>query len=121
MELPKAVWKSSVPAIILFFLSGFAGLVYQVIWLRQFTLIFGATAYASSAVLSTFMGGLALGASWVGRRADDWLDEPLTTYGKLELGIAAYAALIPWRSETPDTDAPRFRHSVTTFSLCSSV
>jgi len=87
---------SSVPAIILFFLSGFAGLVYQVIWLRQFTLIFGATAYASSAVLSTFMGGLALGAYWAGRRADDWQAEPLRTYGKLELGIAAYAALIPW-------------------------
>ncbi len=96
MELPKAVWKISIPAIILFFLSGFAGLVYQVIWLREFTLIFGATAYASSAVLSTFMGGLALGAYWAGRRADEWLDNPLTTYGKLELGIAVYAALIPW-------------------------
>ena len=96
MELPNAAWKTSIPAIILFFVSGFAGLVYQVIWLRQFTLIFGATAYASSAVLSTFMGGLALGAYWAGRRADDWLDEPITTYGKLELGIAAYAALIPW-------------------------
>ena len=46
----------------LFFLSGACGLVYQVVWLRQLTLIFGATAYATSAVLSTFMGGLALGS-----------------------------------------------------------
>lgn len=96
MDVRKPGSTASIPAILLFFVSGFAGLVYQVIWLRQFTLIFGATAYASSAVLSTFMGGLALGAYWAGRRADDWLDEPLTTYGKLELGIAAYAALIPW-------------------------
>lgn len=88
--------KASIPAFALFFFSGLTGLVYQVIWLRQFTLIFGATAYASSAVLSTFMGGLALGSYWAGRRADRWLDSPLRTYGKLELGIAAYAAVIPF-------------------------
>ena len=81
---------------VLFFASGAAGLVYQVIWLRQLTLIFGATAYASSVVLSTFMGGLALGSYWGGRRADHWRDRPLRTYGKLELGITVYAATIPW-------------------------
>jgi spermidine synthase len=81
---------------VLFFASGAAGLVYQVLWLRQLTLIFGATAYATSAVLSTFMGGLALGAYWAGRRADRWPDPPLRTYGKLELGITAYAVTIPW-------------------------
>jgi spermidine synthase len=53
----------------LFFISGAVGLVYQVVWLRQLTLIFGATAYASSAVLSTFMGGLALGAYLASRYA----------------------------------------------------
>jgi spermidine synthase len=78
----------------LFFLSGAAGLVYQVIWLRQLTLIFGATAYASSAVLSTFMGGLAIGSFWAGKRADRWR-EPLRAYGILELAIAAYAAALP--------------------------
>jgi len=72
------------------------GLVYQVVWLRQLILVFGATAFASSAVLSTFMGGLALGSWWAGRRADRWTDSPLRTYGKLELSIAAYALLIPW-------------------------
>ena len=78
----------------LFFLSGAVSLVYQVIWLRQLTLIFGATAYASSAVLSTFMGGLALGAYYASKRASSWAS-PLRAYGKLELGIAAYAAVIP--------------------------
>lgn len=91
--------KSSLPAYCLFFVSGLTGLVYQVLWLRQFTLIFGATAYASSAVLSTFMGGLALGSYWAGRRADRWLDSPLRAYGRLELGIAVYAALIPFLLE----------------------
>jgi len=88
-------WRSSIPAFALFFVSGLTGLVYQVVWLREFTLIFGATAYASSAILSTFMGGLALGSYWSGRRADRWQVAPLRTYGKLELGIAVYALLIP--------------------------
>jgi spermidine synthase len=83
-------------ALALFFVSGGVGLVYQVVWLRQLTLIFGATAYASSAVLSTFMGGLALGSYWAGRRADRWNEPPLVTYGKLELGITLYAAATPW-------------------------
>ena len=80
----------------LFFTSGAVGLVYQVIWLRQLILVFGATAFASSAVLSTFMGGLALGSWWTGRRADAWTEPPLRTYGKLELAIAIYGAVIPW-------------------------
>ena len=80
----------------LFFTSGAVGLVYQVVWLRQLILVFGATAFASSAVLSTFMGGLALGSWWAGRRADSWSDPPLRSYGKLELAIAGYALLIPW-------------------------
>ena len=80
----------------LFFTSGAVGLVYQVVWLRQLILVFGATAFASSAVLSTFMGGLALGSWWAGRRADAWTEPPLRTYGKLELAIAIYGALIPW-------------------------
>jgi spermidine synthase len=83
-------------AFVLFFASGAAGLVYQVIWLRQLTLVFGATAYASSVVLSTFMGGLALGSWWAGRRADRWHRHPLQNYAVLELAITGYAAAIPW-------------------------
>ena len=71
-------------------------MIYQIVWLRQLTLLFGATAYATSAILSTFMGGLALGSYWAGRRADRWRESPLRTYGKLELLIAAYASVIPW-------------------------
>ncbi len=44
-----------------FFLSGVAGLIYEVLWARYLSLIFGNTAYAHSLVLATFMGGLALG------------------------------------------------------------
>ena len=51
----------------LFFLSGAAGLVYQVLWLRRLALVFGVTVYAASTVLAAFMAGLAIGSLIAGR------------------------------------------------------
>jgi spermidine synthase len=51
------------------FLSGIAGLTYQVLWLRLLSLVFGVTAYAASTVLASFMAGLALGSFLSGRAA----------------------------------------------------
>ncbi len=73
-----------------FFVSGAAGLVYQVIWSRLFNEVFGISAYAIAAVLATYLGGLALGSSILARRADGH-PRPLRFYGQLELGIAATA------------------------------
>ena len=75
---------------LLFFLSGAAALVYQVVWVRSLTLVFGGSHLAVTAVLSTFMAGLALGGYLIGRRVDR-VDRPLHLYGVLELGIAASA------------------------------
>jgi hypothetical protein len=50
---------------VLFFFSGASALVYQVLWLRQLSLIFGVTIYAASTVLATFMTGLAIGSAAV--------------------------------------------------------
>jgi spermidine synthase len=50
-----------------FFLSGFCGLVYQVVWLRLAMADFGVVTPLVSIVLSVFMAGLALG-SWGGGR-----------------------------------------------------
>ncbi len=77
---------------LLFFLSGAAALVYQVVWVRALTLVFGGSHLAVTAVLSIFMGGLALGGYAVGRRVDR-VAKPLRLYGFLELGIAASALL----------------------------
>jgi spermidine synthase len=76
-----------------FFASGAAGLVYQVLWARQLSLIFGVTTYAVATVLATFMGGLALG-SWVLGRAVDRRRNALAWYAGLELGIGLYALLV---------------------------
>ena len=76
----------------LLFGSGLCALVYQTVWLRQFRLIFGASTYATGAVLAIFMGGLGAGSAYLGKRADA-RERPLLFYGNLEVLIAAAAAL----------------------------
>jgi spermidine synthase len=77
-----------------FFLSGASGLVFEVIWTRMLTLVFGASTPAISTVLSAFMGGLALGSFVFGRVADR-LKFPLVTYAVMETGVGVFSLLIP--------------------------
>ncbi len=77
---------------LMFFVSGAAGLVYEVAWVRSLGLVFGASHLAVTTVLAVYMGGLALGAALLGRRADE-ARRPLRLYGFLELGIAAFALI----------------------------
>ncbi len=77
-----------------FFLSGASGLVFEVIWTRMLTLVFGASTPAISTVLSAFMGGLALGSFLFGRFADR-LKFPILTYAAMEAGVGIFSLLIP--------------------------
>lgn len=70
---------------LLFFVSGFSGLVYQVVWTRLAFASFGIITPVLSVVLSVFMLGLALG-SWAGGR---WIG-PLTA--KTGLSAALFYA-----------------------------
>ena len=70
-----------------FFLSGISGLMYQVLWLRLLSVVFGVTAYAASTILASFMCGLAIGSVVAGRLANRAL---------VELGIGISALLTPW-------------------------
>ncbi len=76
-----------------FVLSGVSGLVYQVIWVRQFGNIFGNTVHSASLVAGVFMAGLGAGAYVLGRAGDrafrDGPRRPLRMYAWAELGIAA--------------------------------
>lgn len=78
----------------LLFFSGLSALIYQTVWLRQFRLIFGASTFATGAVLAIFMAGLGLGSALLGKRADA-KEKPLAFYARLELFIAAAAAVSP--------------------------
>ena len=75
---------------LMFFLSGAAGLIYQLIWVRKLVLIFGNTTYATSSILTAFMGGLALGSYLLGKYANQ-IKNPLRMYGYLEAGIGISA------------------------------
>ncbi len=76
------------------FLSGATALVYEIVWARHLSLVLGSTTSAAAAVLSSFMLGLALGALFVGSRADR-SRRPLRWYGVLEVGIGLYALALP--------------------------
>jgi spermidine synthase len=76
----------------MFFLSGAAALIYQVVWVRSLTLIFGGSHLAVTAVLSIFMAGLAMGGYAIGKYVDH-VKKPLRLYGLLELGIALFAVV----------------------------
>ena len=75
------------------FLSGFACLVYQVLWMRQLALMLGNTSQAAALTLAVFFGGLAFGGWYWGRRCEH-LANPLRMYGLLETGIAACGLLV---------------------------
>ena len=72
------------------FLSGATALLYEIVWARRLSLLLGNGTAAATAVLSSFMLGLALGAVLVGGRTDT-SRRPLRWYGILELGIGFYA------------------------------
>lgn len=69
-------------------LSGFACLIYQILWMRQVGLLFGNTSHSAALTLAVFFGGLSLGGWYWGKRCRG-VSKPLRTYAWLELGIAA--------------------------------
>src|SRR5205809_5981037 len=78
---------------LLFFCSGLSGLIYQVVWVREFGNVFGNTVYSASLVIAVFMLGLGAGSYLLGRWADHKYAEHETSllraYGVVEATIAA--------------------------------
>ena len=87
-ELKRSPWLY-----FLFFFSGISGLIYQIVWTRMLTLVFGHTIYSVSVVLSAFMAGLGLGSYLWGTTIDK-AGRPLLIYGKIELLIGLSAAFL---------------------------
>ena len=82
-------------AIVCFFLSGFAGLVYEVSWIRKASLAFGSTTFAVSTVLAVFFLGLACGSYLFGRIGQRTL-RPLRLYALIEVGLGLFAMASPY-------------------------
>ena len=80
-------------------LSGVSGLIYEVAWIRVFSVILGSHLRAVSTIVAIFMGGLALGSWWWGRRIDA-AREPLCVYGILEIGLGVWCSLLAFNLPT---------------------
>src|SRR5438445_9984659 len=84
---------------VLFFLSGFSGLVYQVVWTRLAFASFGIILPVLSVVISVFMLGLSVGA-WAAGRLVPFLQRKTGCsaaifYAATELMIGAGAFAVP--------------------------
>ena len=88
--------------IVIYFCSGACSLMDEVVWVRLLKLALGNTIYASSIVVSTFMGGLALGALVMGRYADR-IRRRLRLYAVLELAVTVSALALPWALDRKST------------------
>ena len=80
--------------LVLFFCSGACGLIYQVLWLRQLSLVFGVTVYAASTVLAAFMTGLALGSASASRILARF-GRPLRVFAVAEIFVGLSALATP--------------------------
>ncbi len=87
---------------LLFFLSGFTALLYEVVWERLLHLTFGLSTYAVTIVTASFMLGLALGyLAGQHRRIVQY--HPLIVYGVAEGAIGVFALLFPFLVQIIDT------------------
>jgi spermidine synthase len=75
--------------------SGAVALVYEVVWARLLGLVMGHTAYALSAILTSFLGGLALGA-WLAGRWTARHAVSLRHYALVEAAVGVLGGLMPW-------------------------
>lgn len=75
---------------VVFFVSGFCGLIYESIWSHYLKLVLGHAAHAQAVVLIVFVGGLALGASLAGRFSHR-IAHPILAYAVVEAVVALIA------------------------------
>jgi spermidine synthase len=102
---PTTIRTTRAIALLLTFLTGFSGLVYEVSWQKYLATLLGSHSEATAAVLGLYLGGLAAGYAifgWVVRRAVDraaraGIAPPLLLiYGIIEAGIGVWALAFPF-------------------------
>jgi len=91
-KAPEPPQQRRLLAGVLLFLSGVAALVFQVIWIKQLSLVVGVDVYAVTTAVSAFFAGLGLGGFVLGRLADR-ATRPAAFYLALELAIAVCAVI----------------------------
>jgi spermidine synthase len=85
--------KRAIPALfIIYFLSGFTALLYQVVWQRMLGLFSGSDVRSVTIVVASYLLGLGVGG-WLGGWMSDRLSsrQAVQIYGCCNLGIAVFA------------------------------
>ena len=105
---------------LLFFVSGFPALIYQIVWQRALFAIFGVNVESVTVVVSAFMLGLGLGSLAGGYLSKLQSAPLLPVFGAVEFGIAAYGIislpLFRWVA-TFSAGAPPLQTGVMSFAL----
>lgn len=78
-----------------FFISGAASLIFELVWFHRAGLVFGNSIWAASIVLSSFMGGLAIGSAAAGRYGNR-VTRPLRAYAVLEILVAGSGLVLTY-------------------------
>jgi spermidine synthase len=78
--------------LLVFAISGFTSLAYEVIWTRQLILFLENSIYAFAAMLAVFLVGISLGSMSL-QKLVDVLKSPLICFGLLELAIGTLSVL----------------------------
>ncbi|WP_043600534.1 fused MFS/spermidine synthase [Solidesulfovibrio magneticus] len=82
-----------------FLVSGASALLFETLWLHLAGLTFGVSVYASALVLSSFMGGLALGNGLISRFGRD-ITDPVRFYAAMEVLVGLWGLMLvlgfPW-------------------------
>jgi len=92
LAVGEATGSVTLVAVLLLVMSGIAGLVYQLLWVKQLSLVVGADVFAVTTAVSAFFAGLAIGSYGFGKRADR-LARPLHLYAFVEIGIGVLGVL----------------------------
>jgi spermidine synthase len=79
--------------VLLFFGSGAAALVYEIVWLQLLELFVGSSAVSVGVLLGTFMGGMCLGSLLLPRYVSA-RRHPLRVYAALELAIGVLGVVL---------------------------
>src|SRR6185503_11280425 len=85
--------KTAIGLMLVFLASGFAALLYQVVWQRSLYAIYGINIESVTVVVTAFMLGLGLGSLAGGAVSRDPRRPALLLFSIVELGIAAFGLL----------------------------
>lgn len=102
-----------------FFMSGFAALIYQIAWQRILFTAFGVDLESITIIIAVFMAGLGIGAYFGGRIADKFPKHIILYFALTEIGIGIFGFASPTLIEV--VKALFLHSSVTTVALSNFI